>query len=122
MENEELEYELTVDILDEKVRNAKNGEEAEYYARAYKEVTEADLMEYERQEEFAVEREKLEVEKAKIKTEKRKTLFTLIGTGLVALGTAGAAVIKVLGDLKYQENCQQYEDEGAYTNYKKHHR
>jgi hypothetical protein len=110
MENEELEIlEETLDILDDRIREAEDGKEAREYAEAYKLKLEADSLEWR-------EAQKLCVEKQKNK---------LVFWGTVIAGAIGAAItsgIKVIGDLKYQEIAQKFEDEGAFVNYQKHKR
>lgn len=109
MENEEEVLLETLDILDDKIRDAEDGKEAKEYAEAYKLKLEADTLEWR-------ETQKLTVEKQKNK---------LVFWGTVIAGAIGAAItggIKVLGDLAYQKNCQEFEDQGAYANYQKHKR
>ena len=101
--------EETLDILDDRIREAEDGKEAKEYAEAYKLKLEADSLEWR-------EAQKLSVEKQKNK---------LVFWGTVIAGAIGAAItggIKVVGDLMYQKNCQEFEDSGAYANYQKHKR
>ncbi len=108
MEDEEMLIETLAD-LDEKIRLAEDGKEAKEYAEAYKLKMEADTLEWR-------EVQKLSVEKSKNK---------LVFWGTVIAGAVGAAItggLKILGDLAYQKNCQEFEDQGAYANYQKHKR
>lgn len=106
--NEEI-METTLDELDEKIREAENGEEAKKYAEAYKAKLEADTLEWR------------ETQKNDVEVRKSKLAFwgTVIAGGL---GAAIAAGIKVIGDLAFQKSAQEYEDEDAYVNYRKHKR
>lgn len=105
MENEEF-LTSTLDELDEKIRSAENGEEAKQYAEAYKTMLEADTLEYR--------------ETAKLDTEVKKARLGFFGALIAGIATVGAVILRILGELKYQDNAQKYEDEGAYINYKKH--
>lgn len=98
----------TLEELDEKIRTAESGEEAEKYAKAYLTVLEADTMEYR--------------EAVKADSEIRKSRWGFFGAAIAAVGAIGAAAIKVIGDLKFQQEAMEYEDNDAYVNYRKHKR
>ena len=96
----------TLEELDDKIRNAENGEEAKQYAEAYKTMLEADTLEYR--------------ETAKLDTEVKKARFGFFGALIAGIATVGAVVLRLIGELLFQERAQKFEDEGAYVNYKKH--
>lgn len=99
----------TLEILDEKMRNSKTGEEAKEFAEAYKARTEAENYR-------SIERERIKMENRK----SRRSAGSAIGAA--ALGALLTGGIKVVGDLIFQGRCQRYEDQGAYCNYTKHKR
>jgi hypothetical protein len=96
----------TLDYLDQKIQEAETGEEAKKYAEAYKTMQEADTEEYLKVQELDVE--------------ERKSKRTFWAAVITAAGVVGAAIIKVAGDLKFQQESMKYEDEDAYVNYRKH--
>lgn len=108
MENLELENSTLVE-LDQKIKEAETGEEAKKYAEAYKALLEADTLEWR------------EAARNDVESKKGKLAFwgTVIAGGI---GAAIAAGIKVLGDLAYQRSAQEFEDQDAYVNYRKHKR
>lgn len=98
----------TLEELDEKIRTAESGEDAEKFAQAYLTMLEADTLEYR--------------ESAKLDTELRKSRWGFLGAAIAAVGAIGAAAIKVIGDLKFQQEAMEFEDNDAYVNYRKHKR
>lgn len=95
--------------LQDMIKETDSGDEAKKFAEAYKTMKEANTQEWQ------------ETERLNTELKKSKWLFR----GTVAAAAIGAAItgfLKLFGDLKYQENCQKYEDEGAYCNYMKHKR
>lgn len=110
MGNEEYNEETTLEYLDEKIRTAKDGKDAEGFAKAYQAKKEADTLEWR--------------EAKKLDVERQKNKYTFIGNVLGSVlgsitGTGLAAFIKMKGDLVFQKNAQVWEDAGHYVNYRK---
>lgn len=106
----------TLDILEENIQNAEKSLDAKNYAEAYQALLEANLAEVEAQE-------RIENEKKRTRIEKLKGWLAFAGAVLGAVGGAFVSgELRNRGDLEYQERAQRYEDEGAYTNYRKHKR
>lgn len=88
----------TLEELDDKIRNAENGEEAKQYAEAYAKVVEADASEWK------------ETLKNDTERSKNKLVFwaTIIAAGVGAAVTGG---LRIIGDLAKVDRIAKYEKE-----------
>lgn len=104
--NEVTYEEGTLEYLDRRMREAKDGKDAEGFAKAYQARLEADTLEWR-------EAKKLDVERSKNRSQ-------LVGMFIgQVIGVALGNFIKVKGDLIFQRNAMRYEDAGHYVNTRK---